>query len=286
MSEVEQASPAPDGAPIWGKCPGCSEINYRKLLERRLYVCPRCGHHLRLSVEQRLLITVDRGSFRERDARVGAADPLGFRDRRSYPERLAAVRRETGRNEAIVTGTARIGGHPVALGVFDFAFLGGSMGSGVGERLTRIIEYAAAKRLPLVVVSASGGARMQEGIFSLLQMAKVGAALARLRARGVPFVSLMTDPTTGGVAASLALLGDVNLAEPGALIGFAGPRVIEQTIHQKLPAGFQRAEFLLEHGMLDHIVPRGELRATLTRLLDLLAGPAVAPRRRRPRRDR
>ncbi len=286
MSEPEGASPASGGATIWEKCPGCGEINYKKLLERRLSVCPRCGHHLRLTLEQRLLITADRGSFRERDAEVGAADPLAFRDRRSYPERLAAVRRETGRREAVVTGTSRIGGHPVALGVFDFAFLGGSMGSGVGERLTRLIEHAAARRLPLVVVSASGGARMQEGIFSLLQMAKIGAALARLRARGVPFVSLMTDPTTGGVAASLALLGDVNLAEPGALIGFAGPRVIEQTIHQKLPPGFQRAEFLLEHGMLDAIVPRAELRATLARLLDLLAGPPLAPKRRRPRRAR
>jgi len=286
MSEPEGASPESGGPTIWEKCPGCGEINYKKLLERRLSVCPRCGHHLRLTLEQRLLITVDRGSFRERDAEVGAADPLAFRDRRSYPERLAAVRRETGRREAVVTGTARIGGHPVALGVFDFAFLGGSMGSGVGERLTRLIEHAAARRLPLVVVSASGGARMQEGIFSLLQMAKIGAALARLRARGVPFVSLMTDPTTGGVAASLALLGDVNLAEPGALIGFAGPRVIEQTIHQKLPPGFQRAEFLLEHGMLDSIVPRAGLHATLARLLDLLAGPPLAPKRRRPRRAR
>jgi len=259
MNEVERAAPDTGAPAIWEKCPGCGEINYKKLLERRLSVCPRCGHHLRLSVEQRLVITV-------------------------YAERLAAVRRETGRNEAVVTGTARIGGHAVALGVFDFAFLGGSMGSGVGERLTRLIEHAAAKRLPLVVVSASGGARMQEGIFSLLQMAKIGAALARLRTRGVPFISLMTDPTTGGVAASLALLGDVNLAEPGALIGFAGPRVIEQTIHQKLPAGFQRAEFLLEHGMLDRIVPRPELRTTLARLLDLLAGPPLAPKRRRPRR--
>jgi len=279
---------ASEGGPatIWEKCPGCGEISYKKLLERRLYVCPRCGQHLRLGVEQRLLITVDRGSFRERDAEVSAADPLAFRDRVSYPERLAAARAATGHAEAIVTGTARIGGHAAAVAVFDFAFFGGSMGTAVGERLTRLIEHAAERRLPLVVVSASGGARMQEGIFSLLQMAKVTAALARLRARRVPFVSMLTDPTTGGVAASLALLGDVNLAEPGALIGFAGPRVIEQTIHQKLPAGFQRAEFLLEHGMIDMIVPRAEVRATLARLLELLAGPAVAPKRRRLRRAR
>src|SRR5213594_454184 len=273
MSEVERATPGTGAHAIWEKCPSCGEINYKKLVERRLFVCPRCGHHLRLTLEQRLLVTVDPRSLRERDARVGAAGSLGFRDRR-----------ETGRNEAVLTGTARIGGHPVALGVFDFAFLGGSMGSGVGERLTRLIEHAAAKRLPLVVVSASGGARMQEGIFSLLQMAKIGAAMARLGTRGVPFLSVMTDPTTGGVAASLALLGDVNLAEPGALIGFAGPRVVEQTMRQKLPPGFQRAEFLLERGMLDRIVPRAELRTTLARLLDLLAGPRVAPRRRRPRR--
>ena len=266
---------------IWEKCPGCGEINYRKLLERRLYVCPRCGHHLRLTVEQRLLVLVDRGSFRERDGDVRAADPLAFRDRVPYPTRLAAARAATGHAEGFVGGTARIGGHPAAVGVFDFAFLGGSMGTAVGERLTRLIEHAAERRLPLIVVSASGGARMQEGIFSLLQMAKVAAALARLRARRVPFVSVLTDPTTGGVAASLALLGDVNLAEPGALIGFAGPRVIEQTIHQKLPAGFQRAEFVLEHGMIDRIVPRAELRATVARMLDLLAGPATAPRRRR-----
>jgi len=265
---------------IWEKCPACGEINYRKLLERRLYVCPRCGHHLRITVEQRLLVLVDRGSFRERDGDVRAADPLAFRDRVPYPTRLAAARSATGHTEAVVSGTARIGGHPAAVGIFDFSFLGGSMGTAVGERLTRLIEHAAERRLPLVVVSASGGARMQEGIFSLLQMAKVTAALARLRARRVPFVSVLTDPTTGGVAASLALLGDVNLAEPGALIGFAGPRVIEQTIHQKLPAEFQRAEFVLEHGMIDRIVPRGELRATVGRLLDLLAGPAVAPRRR------
>jgi len=266
---------------IWEKCPGCGEINYRKLLERRLYVCPRCGHHLRLTVEQRLLVLVDRGSFRERDGDVRAADPIAFRDRVPYPTRLAAARAATGHSEGFTGGTARIGGHAAAVGLFDFAFLGRSMGTAVGERLTRLIEHAADRRLPLIVVCASGGARMQEGIFSLLQMAKVTAALARLRARRVPFVSVLTDPTTGGVAASLALLGDVNLAEPGALIGFAGPRVIEQTIHQKLPAGFQRAEFVLEHGMIDRIVPRAELRASIARVLDLLAGPATAPRRRR-----
>jgi acetyl-CoA carboxylase carboxyl transferase subunit beta len=271
---VARADAAGDDG-ISRRCPGCGELTNRKVLERRLLVCPRCGHHLRMAVGQRLLATVDRGSFVERDADVAAADPLGFV---SYPEGLARARAATGRVDAIVTGTARIGGWPAAIAVFDFHFFGGTMGTAVGERLTRLIEHAARRLLPLVVVSASGGARLQEGIFSLLQMAKIATALARLRARGVPFVSVMTDPTTGGVAASLALLGDVNLAEPGALVGFAGPRVIEQTIHQKLPPGFQRAEFLLEHGMLDRIVPRAEMRATLARLLGLLAGPAAAAR--------
>ena len=265
----------------WQRCAACGEINYRRLLARRSFVCPRCGHHLRLTVSQRLALIVDRGSFVERDAEVTATDPLGFRDRVSYLDRLAAARRGSGRREAIVTGTACIGDRPAAIGVFDFAFLGGTMSTGVGERLTRLIEHATAASLPLVVCSASGGARMQEGIFSLLQMAKVATALARLREACVPFVSVLTDPTTGGVAASLALLGDVNLAEPGALIGFAGPRVIEQTLNQRLPAGFQRAEFLLAHGLIDRIVPRSALRATLVQLLDLLAGPAAAPTRRR-----
>jgi acetyl-CoA carboxylase carboxyl transferase subunit beta len=263
-----------------GHCPACGFPGDAAERGWRSGVCPRCGHHLRLTVTQRLRLLVDRGSFRERDADVAAADPLDFRDRRPYRERLAAARRETGRDEAILTGTARVAGHPMALALFDFAFLGGSMGTAVGERLTRLIEHAASRRLPLVVVSASGGARMQEGIFSLLQMAKLAGALTRLRVRGVPFLSVLTDPTTGGVAASLALVGDVNLAEPGALVGFAGPRVIEQTIQQRLPAGFQRAEFLLEHGMIDLVVPRPALRATLGRLLALLADTGT----RRPRR--
>jgi acetyl-CoA carboxylase carboxyl transferase subunit beta len=279
---------ASGGDAVWHRCPACGEIGYRKLVERRLHVCPRCGHHLRLAMAERLAMLVDRASFRERDADVRAADPLAFRDRVEYRDRLAAARAETGHEEAVRTGTAAIGGLPVAVAVFDFAFLGGTMGTAVGERIVRLIEHAARHRLPLVVCAASGGARMQEGMFSLMQMAKIAAALARLRARRVPFVSVLTDPTTGGVAASLGLLGDVNLAEPGALIGFAGPRVIEQTIHQKMPAGFQRAEFLLEHGMIDRIVPRPQLRATLARVLDHLAGPPRVQRRvrRRPRRAR
>ena len=231
-------------------------------------MCPHCGHHLRLAAEARVRLLVDPGTFAERDGGLGAADPLAFA---GYPARLAAARRQAGRREAILTGTARIGGHRVALAVFDFAFLGGSMGTGVGERLTRLIEHARAARVPLVVCTASGGARLQEGIFSLMQMAKVTAALTRLRQARVPCITVLTDPTTGGVAASIGLLGDVNLAEPGALIGFAGPRVIEQTLRQKPPPGFQRAESLLERGMLDRIVPRQALRATLAALLELLA---------------
>jgi acetyl-CoA carboxylase carboxyl transferase subunit beta len=265
-------------ASAWRQCPGCGETNEPRLLERHLNVCPRCGHHLRLGVTERLHLLVDPGSFRERDAGVPSADPLAFRDHRSYPDRLAAARAASGRREAVLTGSARLGGSALAIGVFDFDFLGGSMGTGVGERLVRLVEHATAQRLPLVVCSASGGARMQEGIFSLMQMAKIAAALARLRARGVPYVSVLTDPTTGGVAASLGLVGDVNVAEPGALIGFAGPRVIEQALGQALPAGFQRAEFLLAHGMVDLIVPRAELRRTLVRLLDLLAGPRLRRR--------
>ena len=263
------------------RCPSCREPTVTPARKQRLHVCAHCGHHARLGVEERLRLIVDRGSFRERDAEVPSADPLRFVDRRPYVERLQMARQATGRRDAVLTGTARIGRRPVAIGVFDFAFLGGTMGTAVGERLTRLIELAARRRLPLVVCAASGGARMQEGIFSLLQMVKVTAALARLRARRVPFLSVLTDPTTGGVAASLALLGDVNLAEPGALIGFAGPRVVEQTIQQRLPAGLQRAEALRERGMVDLVVPRAALRETLVRLLGLLAGPAVVRRARR-----
>jgi len=255
-------SPAP------GRCPGCAEATEGGAQAWRFEVCPRCGHHLRLAAAARVRLLVDRGTFAERDGGLGAADPLSFA---GYRARLGAARRQTGRREAILTGTARIGGHRVALAVFDFAFLGGSMGTGVGERLTRLIEHARAIRVPLVVCTASGGARLQEGIFSLMQMAKVTAALARFRQAAVPCITVLTDPTTGGVAASIGLFGDINLAEPGALIGFAGPRVIEQTLHQKPPPGFQRAESLLERGMLDRIVPRKELRATLAELLGLLA---------------
>jgi acetyl-CoA carboxylase carboxyl transferase subunit beta len=255
---------------IWLKCTGCQEILFRKEVERRLFVCPKCGTHLRLTVEQRLLMMVDRGSFVEHDATLRSGDPLLFTDRRPYATRLTDAQSRTGREEAVVCGIATIAGRRVALGLFDFGFFGGSMGSVVGEKLARIVERALADRLPVIFFSASGGARMQEGVLSLMQMAKVNMVLGRLRAAGLPYLSVMTDPTTGGVAASLGMLGEINLAEPQALIGFAGPRVIEQTIREKLPPGFQRAEFLLEHGMVDVIVERKDLRRILGQLLGLL----------------
>jgi acetyl-CoA carboxylase carboxyl transferase subunit beta len=254
----------------WVKCPGCQDIVFRKEIERRLNVCPKCGHHLRLTVEQRIVLLADRGSFKEVDADLEAADPLGFQDSVPYPERIRDAKARAGRNEALVSGFCTIEGRRVALAVFDFGFLGGSMGSVVGEKLTRLAERAVEDRVPLVVVSASGGARMQEGILSLMQMAKVSAALERLRERGVPYISVLTDPTTGGVAASLAMLGDLNLAEPGALIGFAGPRVIEQTIGHTLPDGFQTSEFLLAHGMVDMVVERRALKAMLAKVIGWL----------------
>jgi acetyl-CoA carboxylase carboxyl transferase subunit beta len=257
-------------AELWTRCPECAELVNRRKLERKLFVCPRCGYHFRLTADQRLALLIDRGSFVEHDAGLGSRDILDFPDEPPYEQRLAEVAARTGHPEAVLTGMARIDGIMIALGVFNFVFMGGSMGSAVGEKLTRIIEHALAERLPLVIVSASGGARMQEGIYSLMQMAKLTAALGRLRAAGLPYVSVLTDPTTGGVAASVALLGDVNVAEPRALIGFAGPRVIAETLNEQLPADFQRSEFLMRHGMLDAVVERAELKQTLARLLRLL----------------
>lgn len=264
--------------PAAAPCPACGAHTAARELARRLGVCPGCGHHHRLTADERLAQLLDRGSFAERDATVRSRDVLDFPDTPPYGERLAEAAARTGHADAVVTGTGRIGGVAVALGVFDFQFMGGSMGSGVGERLTRVIDHAREARLPLVVVTASGGARMQEGMFSLLQMAKLTAALGRLRRAGVPYVAVVTDPTTGGVAASVALLGDVTLAEPGALIGFAGPRVIGRTPSEEVPEGFQRAEFQLAHGLIDRVVPRAELRAALVPLLRTLAAcPTVRP---------
>jgi acetyl-CoA carboxylase carboxyl transferase subunit beta len=265
--EAPQASPPED---LWVKCSGCKEIAFRKEVERNLNVCLKCGHHFRLTVEQRLSITADRGTWRELSAGLTVGDPLEFRDSKSYPERIEQARRASGRGDAVVVGSCRIGNRPVALGVMDFNFMGGSMGLVVGEKLAGLFNYARARRIPVVVFNASGGARMQEGALSLMQMAKVSAAISRLRDARIPYISVCCDPTTGGVAASFAMLGDLNLAEPGALIGFAGRRVIEQTTNQRLPDDFQKAEFLLAHGMLDAIVPRHQMRETLTNLLGIL----------------
>ncbi|HWH37073.1 MAG TPA: acetyl-CoA carboxylase, carboxyltransferase subunit beta [Candidatus Limnocylindrales bacterium] len=261
---------------LWTRCPSCEEMLYNKQLERNRRICPRCGHHFRLRAEARLALLLDRDSFEERDAGLESVDRLGFVDQKPYSDRLESAKVSTGARDAAVWGTGTIAGVRVAICVMDFAFMGGSMGSVVGEKVTRAAEAALEERLPLIVVSASGGARMQEGTLALMQLAKTCAALGRLSAAGVPFVSVMTDPTTGGVYASFAALGDVNLAEPGALIGFAGARVAAGTIAEELPEGFQRAEFLFEHGFVDQVVPRERVRDTLIGLLRYLR-PAPRP---------
>ena len=255
---------------LWVKCDSCKEIVYRAEVDRAGRVCPRCKYPFRISARERVASLLDPDSFEERDAGLTSRDPLEFKDTKKYVDRIKAAKKSTGLDEAVLTGMGRIGGSPVVLAVFEFGFLGGSMASVVGEKLTRAIELAIQKRAPLIIVSASGGARMQEGILSLMQMAKTSAALHRLAEERVPYISLLTDPTTGGVTASFAMLGDLVLAEPRALIGFAGPRVIEQTVRQKLPEGFQRAEFLLEKGAIDMIVDRRQLRDKLHLLLSLM----------------
>jgi len=255
---------------LWTKCPSCEEMLFNKQLDKVMRVCPTCGHHFRLSASMRLEQLLDPGSWRERDAGLQSVDPLGFVDQKPYPDRVAAAQLATGMRDAALWGTGSIEGRPVAMCVMDFGFMGGSMGSVVGEKVTRAAEVALAERLPLIIVSASGGARMQEGTLALMQLAKTVGALERLRAGRVPFVSVMSDPTTGGVFASYAVLGDVNLAEPNALIGFAGARVTAGTIAQELPPGFQRAEFLYEHGFVDRVVHRSALRDELALLLRYL----------------
>lgn len=255
---------------IWSKCPDCSSIIYTKELRRSGGVCVKCNYHFRLNARQRIPNLVDRHSFIEMDDELRAADPLSFRDSKRYKDRIRKAEKTTDTTEAVVTGRARVLNIPVMLGLFNFSFMGGSMGSVVGEKLTRMIEAGEREKVPVVVVSASGGARMQEGIYSLMQMAKVSAALAKLGKARVPYISVLTDPTTGGVAASLAMLGDIIIAEPKALIGFAGPRVIEQTIRQTLPEGFQRSEFLLEHGIIDRIVPRAYMKEEISAILSNL----------------
>jgi acetyl-CoA carboxylase carboxyl transferase subunit beta len=256
---------------VFDKCTGCGEILYRERLAENLNVCPHCGFHLRVPAEAYLQVLLDADSFEPMDESLRAADPLGFRDLKAYPDRIAAAEAK-GRHEAVVTGTGLLEGERVVLAVMDFAYVGGSMGSVVGEKITRAGHVALKQKTPLIVVSASGGARMQEGIYSLMQMAKTSSILARLHEAGVPFISVLTHPTTGGVTASFAMLGDVNLAEPGALIGFAGPRVIEETIKQELPSGFQRSEFLLAHGMVDQVVDRRELKRTISLIIGHMIG--------------
>jgi acetyl-CoA carboxylase carboxyl transferase subunit beta len=281
---------------LWTSCPSCSELIYNKQLEKNLRVCPRCGHHFRLRVDARLRYLLDADSFDERDAGLESLDPLGFVDLVAYPDKVREQRTKTGIRDAAVWGFGRIGGHHVAICAMDFAFMGGSMGSVVGEKVTRAAEAALERRLPYIAVSTSGGARMQEGTLALMQLVKTCAAVERLADAGVPFISVMSDPTTGGVFASFAALGDVNLAEPNALIGFAGARVAAGTTGDELPEGFQRSEFLFRHGFIDQVVPRSELRERLISMLRYLrprtdrfvpeAGPAGVSGRRGARNGR
>jgi len=257
----------PEG--LWTKCKNCNEIIYTKEIERNLKVCPKCDYHFRISARERIALVLDDGSFVETDAEMTSVDFLKFKDSKKYSDRIKASLKKSGGGDAVVTGSGTIEGLPAVVAVFDFSFMGGSMGSVVGEKITRAIELGLEMRAPVLVFSSSGGARMQESILSLMQMAKSSAALAKLKQAGLPFISVLTDPTTGGVTASFAMLGDLNIAEPRALIGFAGPRVIEQTIRQKLPDGFQRSEYLLEHGMVDMIVPRQEMKQRLAQILQI-----------------
>lgn len=252
------------------KCVSCKANLLSKDLEKNINVCPQCGHHYRISARQRIDLLMDPGSFQEFDAGMTSVDVLNFKDSKSYQDRIQQAVAKGGSRDAVICGEGAIETIPVQLAVFDFSFMGGSMGSVVGEKITRAIERGIEKRTPVIIISASGGARMQESILSLMQMAKTSAALAKLKELGLPYISILTDPTTGGVTASFSMLGDINMAEPKALIGFAGPRVIEQTIRQKLPEGFQRAEYLLDHGMVDVIVERKEMRASLARILSML----------------
>ena len=258
-------STVPEG--LWVKCEGCKEIVYSRDLDRNLKVCPNCGYHFRIDARARVSLLLDDPQPRELFTNVSPVDPLNFRDTKRYRDRLKSYQQAVGERDALLVVQGTIEEMPVVMAVMEYRFMGGSMGSVVGEKITRAAERAAERKWPLIVVSASGGARMQEGVLSLMQMAKISAALARLRTARVPYVSVLTDPTTGGVTASFAMLGDLNIAEPGALIGFAGPRVIEQTIRQSLPEGFQRSEFLLEHGFLDLVVQRSEMKEILARCL-------------------
>jgi acetyl-CoA carboxylase carboxyl transferase subunit beta len=265
---LKGAFKAPEG--FWTRCPKCQAIVQQALIDENLQTCTECTHHFRMGAMDRISMLLDPGSFLELDTELTPRDFLEFYDSKSYADRIKASQKKTGLKDAFISGEGKISGRPVQMGAFEFAFMGGSMGTVVGEKITRVFARALEKRQPAIVIQSSGGARMQEALASLMQMAKTLTVLAKMNEAGVPYISVLTDPTTGGVAASFALLGDINVAEPGALVGFAGPRVIEQTINEKLPKDFQRAEFLLDHGMIDKIVPRKELRAYIDRVLRLL----------------
>jgi acetyl-CoA carboxylase carboxyl transferase subunit beta len=260
---------------LWVKCENCRQIIWKKDLEENLNVCPKCGKHFRIDARTRLAQLFDNGEYETFSDNLASTDPLKFIDLKPYSERLKRAQEETGLTDAVINARGKLNGRPVIVSAMEYAFIGGSMGSVVGEVITRAIEESLEKKQPIIIISASGGARMMEGVLSLMQLAKISAALARLDEARVPYISVLTDPTTGGVTASFAMLGDLNIAEPGALIGFAGPRVIEQTIRQKLPPGFQRSEFLLEHGMLDAVVHRKELKPYISRALEFMT-PAVS----------
>lgn len=264
--KAEKKVKIPEG--LWVKCDNCKEIIYKKEIEKNLQVCPKCNYHFRISASERLGLIADEGSFVEIDADLATTDPLNFKDTLTYKDRLEENKKKSGLKEAAIYGDAAINQRPVVLAIMDFSFMGGSMGSVVGEKISRAAERALDRKIPLVVVSSSGGARMQEGMFSLMQMAKVSAAIARLKEAGILYIVILADPTFGGVTASFAMLGDIIIAEPKSLIGFAGPRVIEQTIKQQLPENFQRAEFLLEHGMIDLVIERKELKNTVYKLIE------------------
>jgi len=265
---TDKKGKSPEG--LWVKCDGCKEIIYKKEIEKNLKICPKCNYHFRISARERLKLLVDEGSFVEIDENLSSVDPLHFKDSISYKERLKENQKKSGLKEAVVSGDALIKGYPVSLAIMDFSFMGGSMGSVVGEKVSRAAERSIEKKQPFISIASSGGARMQEGIFSLMQMAKASASIGKLKDNGILYISILCDPTFGGVTASFATLGDIIIAEPKSLIGFAGPRVIEQTIKQPLPDDFQRADFLLEHGLIDMVVDRKVLKETLAKIFELL----------------
>jgi acetyl-CoA carboxylase carboxyl transferase subunit beta len=278
-AESTYAPVTDDGSParvrtegLWIKCPGCRTILFKAELEANLNVCPKCGYHFKIHARQRMDLILDEG-YKLVDGNLRSTDPLNFTDIKSYKSRLAAAQKQTGLNDALLTALGNIGHHKVVFCAMEYTFIGGSMGAVVGELIARAIDRSLATKHPLVIVTSSGGARMMEGVVSLMQLAKIATGLAQLDEAKIPYICVLTDPTTGGITASFAMLGDLNIAEPGALIGFAGPRVIEQTIRQKLPEGFQRSEFLLDHGFLDAVVPRAELKSYLIRALDFLKTP-------------